>query len=194
MQIPCLPSFPHCPDTFGDPFTPARAKEGMTGPPPARGPLWGITTYSHRPAGSRPRGSRVPPLHCPGRTISRPGPGRTALGRSLHPLPCRPGCSQGWFSWRGLHSGALHRGSGLDAKTSHMCSLPAWLSQPLSPPTTHCHLPTGPLGSGVASLLGCCTQTLGFVFPSPLHARAHTHIHTHTHTHTHCLSSRSLES
>ena len=52
--------------------------------------------------------------------------------------------------------------------------------------TTHCHLPAGPPGSGAASLLGCCTQTLGFVLPSPLHACVRTH--------THCLSSRSLES
>ena len=119
----------------------------MAGPPPARASLWGITTYSHRLAGSRPRESRAPPLRCPGRTSSCPGPGRTTLGRSLRPLPCRPGCSRGWFSRRGLPSGALHRGSGLGAKTSHMCSLPAWVSRP-------CHHPLPP-ACGAPGVWGC---------------------------------------
>lgn len=173
-QIPCLSSCPHCPDIFGDPFTPTRAKEETAGPPPAQGSLWGITTYSHRLAGSRPRESQAPPLRCPGRTSSCAGPGRTALGRSLRPPPCRPGCSRGWFSRRGLPSGALHRGSGLGAKTSHMCSLPAWVSQPLPPPTATCL--RVPRGLGLPPYWGVALGHSALYSPlHSMHARAHTH-------------------
>lgn len=85
-----------------------------------REPPQGAPAYSRRPAGSRPRGSPAPPPRCSGHTSSCPGPGHTALGRSLRPPPCRPGCSLGWLPGRKRRPEGLRRGRGLDTKSGQV--------------------------------------------------------------------------
>ena len=150
--------------------------------------------YSHRPAGSRPRGSQAPPLRCSGHTSSCPGPGHTARGQGLRPLPYRARCCLGRLSWRGCRSGAIHRGLDLNTNTSQMESLPTEPRDPTTPiGSTHRHLRAGPSWVWAASRWGAdLGQGKGW---ASLHCAPHgARTHTHTHTHAHSLPSRSLES
>lgn len=180
-QIPCLSSCPHCPDIFGDPFTPTRAKGRDPHQP-------GVILGHHHllsQAGWLPA-TRVPGTSSP---LSRAAPA-AALGRvALHwgeASVLRPAgrAVAGAGSPGGTPTGALHDSDARRKDKPHVLSAGLGVPQP-------CHHPLppawGPPGSGAASLLGCCTRTLGFVLPSPSHARARFYTHT-------CLSSRSLES